>query len=246
MEEKEINVSPEKSAEEKPNLLFAILAAIGLGLVGCAIYGILYYVGYIDWIASYVTVVAAAWGYKHFNKKMDWKGYLTVTIVSVVGLLITMFMALIIYVANEFNTTFSIASKTLFDLLDTHTKIRNGVIQDGILTAVFTLLGLLSYFFYEFRLKKSKERNVEQTASANVDTVEEKTEETTVEENKTAEPEKVEKKESAEQTPANSTTTRKPTQKKTESQKSSDTPLVIKPVVSSKPKAKKSTDKKGE
>lgn len=72
-----------KTAGSKPNLLYAILTAIGLGLVGCVLYGVLYYVGYIAWIASYVAVIAAAWGYKHFNKKMDWRGYLTVAVVSI-------------------------------------------------------------------------------------------------------------------------------------------------------------------
>ena len=87
-----------KTAESKPNLLYAILTAIGLGLVGCVLYGVLYYVGYIAWIASYVAVIAAAWGYKHFNKKMDWKGYLTVAVVSIGGLLIAMFLALTLVV----------------------------------------------------------------------------------------------------------------------------------------------------
>lgn len=163
---KEEDLKQNISADKKPNLGLAILAALGLGLVGCALYGVLYYVGYIAWIASYVTILAAAWGYKHFNKKMDKKGYLIVAIVSIIGLLIAMFIALTLVIVKEFNSSFTVAIKDLFVFLDTNTKLRNYVIRDGALTAVFTLLGLLSYFFYEKRLEKATKLEAEQAPVA--------------------------------------------------------------------------------
>lgn len=158
MEEKGLNQNPTKPVEKKPNLLYAVLAAIGLSLIGCVLYGVLYYVGYIAWIVSYITILAAGWGYKHFNKKMDWKGYLTVAIVSIAGLIISMFISLTLVVAKEFGSSFGVALKDLFTFLDTNTKLRNYVVRDGVLTAVFTLLGLLSYYFYEKRLEKTAQK----------------------------------------------------------------------------------------
>ncbi len=69
MAENEIKPAETKPAEKQPNLLFAILTAIGLGLVGCVLYGVLYYVGYVAWIASLVVVLASSWGYRYFYKK---------------------------------------------------------------------------------------------------------------------------------------------------------------------------------
>lgn len=239
-----------KTAESKPNLLYAILTAIGLGLLGCVLYGVLYYVGYIAWIASYVAVIAAAWGYKHFNKKMDWKGYLTVAVVSIGGLLIAMFLALTLVVSKKFGSSFSVAFKDLFMFLDTNTKLRVAFVRDAILTAVFTLLGLLSYFFYERRLAKTNNENSEEMTSDETKTNEKQ------EEPKPAEKEVSAKIENA-VAPAEKKVTavpaelkEKPTTKRTTTKKKPTEPtkpLVVKPVVSNKPKTTtKKTDKKGE
>lgn len=239
-----------KTAESKPNLLYAILTAIGLGLVGCVLYGVLYYVVYIAWIASYVAVIAAAWGYKHFNKKMDWKGYLTVAVVSIGGLLIAMFLALTLVVSKKFGSSFSVAFKDLFTFLDTNTKLRVAFVRDAILTAVFTLLGLLSYFFYERRLAKTNNENSEEITSNQTKTNEKQ------EEPKPAEKEVSAKIENA-VAPAEKKVTavpaelkEKPTTKRTTAKKKPaepTKPLVVKPVVSNKPKTTtKKTDKKGE
>jgi len=254
MEQNELKPTKAKTAQQKPNLLFAVLAAIGLGLVSCVLYGVLYYVGYVAWIASYVTVLAAAWGFKHFNKKMGWKGYLTVAIVSICGLLLSMFIALACVIAKEFGSSFGVAVKDLFMFLDTNTKLREGVLTDGILTAVFTLLGLLSYFFYEKRaekaLQKSQETNVDFASKQeeqieNENTVSEKAETLSAEVTAQASPEQ--KKLTAvpaelKEKPAKPAT--RSTAKKTTA-KPQTKPLVVKPVVSNKPKATKN-DKKGE
>lgn len=169
MEQNQQTQQPNQKTTQSPNFLFAILTAIGLALIGCALYGVLYYVGYIAWLVSYVTILLSAWGYKHFNKKMDWKGYLVVALVSIAGLLVTMFITLALVVQKEFNCTFSVAVRDLFDLLNTNTKLRTYVIRDGVLTAVFTLLGLLSYFVYEKRASKAgqgtKQVNASQTTT---------------------------------------------------------------------------------
>ena len=232
MAENEIKPAETKPAEKQPNLLFAILTAIGLGLVGCVLYGVLYYVGYVAWIASLVVVLASSWGYRYFYKKMDWKGYLTISIVSIVGLLITMFLALTIFVAKEFGMSFGAAFKQLFTLINDRSDIRAAVVKDGVLTAVFTLLGILFYWFYEFRAEKlvrkkqtneSQNKNVAENNSENTDN---KTEVKTVEKTEENKPANVSDAEKPKATtkPATKTTNTKTTS-------------LAKPTISNKPKA---------
>lgn len=251
MEEKEIKPTQPKPAEKQPNLLYAILSAIGLALVGCVLYGVLYYVGYIAWIASLVVVLASGWGYKHFNKKMDWKGYLTITIVSVAGLIITMFIALTIYVAKEFGMSFGAAFKQLFTLINDRSDIRSAVIKDGALTAVFTLLGILFYWFNEMRAtklvqkKKGNENKgnvvvINNNNSVNIESNKTETKEAKETETPAVAPVPVENAK-AEKVEEKKTTavseTAKPTKPKTTTTKPAEKkPLTVKPVVSSKPK----------
>ena len=228
MEEKGLNQNPTTPAESKSNLMFAILAAIGLALVGSVLYGVLYYLEYLAWIASYITILVSAWGYKRFNKKMDWKGYLTVAIASIAALIISMFVALTLIVAKNWNCSFIDALKNLFTLLDTHDKLRSYVVRDGALTAVFTLLGLLSYFFYEKRLQMAKKPETKATSTAKQEEKKEtpvapaKTKETVTEQKQVA----AEKPVVAAKTPASA-------EKKTQTT-SANKPSVVKPVVSNK------------
>ncbi len=260
MEENGLNQNPATSAESKPNLLFAILAAIGLALVGSVLYGVLYYVGYIAWIASYVTIIASAWGYKHFNKKMDWKGYLTVAIASIAAVIVSMFISLTLVVAKAYNCSFIDALKNLFTLLDTHDKIRSYVIRDGALTGVFTLLGLLSYFFYEKRLQMAKKSETQAIESSKQEEKKEtpvapaKTEEAVAEQKQVAQEKPVvaakvgtsasaEKKLTAVPAELKDKPAKKPASKKTQTT-SANKPLMVKPVVSNKTTtAKKTTTK---
>lgn len=269
MEEKEIKPTQPKPAEKQPNLLYAILSAIGLALVGCVLYGVLYYVGYIAWIASLVVVLASGWGYKHFNKKMDWKGYLTITIVSVAGLIITMFIALTIYVAKEFGMSFGAAFKQLFTLINDRSDIRSAVVKDGVLTAVFTLLGILFYWFNEMRatklVQKKKENEnkgnvvvINNNNSVNIESNKTETKETEVPavapipvEN--AKAEKIEEKKTTAASETAKPVKPKTTTTKTATKPAEKKPLTVKPVASSKPKTTaakpkttKSDDKKGE
>ena len=138
----------------------------------------------------------------------------------------------------------------MFTFLDTNTKLRVAFVRDAILTAVFTLLGLLSYFFYERRLAKTNNENSEEITSNQTKTNEKQ------EEPKPAEKEVSAKIENA-VAPAEKKVTavpaelkEKPTTKRTTAKKKPaepTKPLVVKPVVSNKPKTTtKKTDKKGE
>ena len=237
MEEKGLNQNPTIPTENKSNLLFAILAAIGLALVGSVLYGVLYYFQYIAWIASYVTILVSAWGYKHFNKKMDWKGYLTVAIASIVAVIVSMFVSLTFYISKHWNCSFIDAIQNIITYLDTNTKFRSAVIKDGALTAVFTLLGLLSYFFYEKRLQMAKKPETKATAT----TKQEEKKETPVAPAKTEEAKTEEKQVAEEKTVVAAKAETPATAEKKTQKTSASKPLVVKPVVSNKTKTTKNS-----
>lgn len=149
------------AVEKKPNLWLAILCAIGIGLAGCVLYGLLYYAGYIAWLAAYIVVVGSAWGYKKFNKKMDGKGYAIITAISVIGIFLSMYFALVIVVGTKFGLSAGEAFEQVWNLVQTNSDLRVAVIRDAVLTIIFIALGILSYFFYERRLaKNNKEKEV--------------------------------------------------------------------------------------
>lgn len=147
--------------ERKPNIWLAILCSVAIALVGCVLYGLLYYAGYIAYIAAYLVVVGSAWGYKKFNQKMDLKGWLIVSIVSIAGILASMFIALAVYVGKEFGLSIGEAFDQLWNLIKTNDSIESAVIRDGVLTAVCIVLGLVTYFFYERKLAKNNAKSAE-------------------------------------------------------------------------------------
>ena len=145
--------------EKQPNLLLAILCAIGMGLVGCLLWGLLYYIGYIAWVGAYVIVVAAGWGYKKFNLKMDAKGYIIIGIISLVESIVTLFVtldiAVLIGLADEgIKMSFFECFGAIMDIISADASVRGGVIQDAVLSVVFIGIGLLTFYLIERKRQK--------------------------------------------------------------------------------------------
>lgn len=150
----------EKVYEEKqPRLALAILTAIGMGLVGCLLWGLLYYLGFIAWIAAFVVVFAAAWGYKKFNLKMDKKGYIIISVIAIVEVIITMFVTLDIAVMLAFaedgeSIGFFECFGLMMDVIATDAETQNAVIFDAVLSVVFIAVGIGSFIAMEKRKEK--------------------------------------------------------------------------------------------
>ena len=145
----------EQKTEKKPKLWLAILVAIGLGLAGCLLWGLLYYLGYMAWIAAYLVVFGAAWGYQKFNLKLDKKGYFIISAIAVIEIALTMLITLVIVVMTTLGTGFFDSFALLPQLFEAIPELTGAVITDTVLSIVFIALGLLTYFFTE--KKKAKQ-----------------------------------------------------------------------------------------
>lgn len=155
MEIKEIVVQEEK----RPNTMLAVLCAAGLGLLGSLLWGVLYYAGYIAWLASYLVVMAAAWGYKKINRKMDVKGYIIVTTIAVaeivVALMISLNLAVMTLLADDgIVVSFGQCFSLMFQVLGSNQEALNALIIDVVLSIIFLIAGIITYFFIEKNGKK--------------------------------------------------------------------------------------------
>ena len=80
---------PQITSNEQ-SLLKSILFAICFGLGGSVIFGILYYIKIIAFIGAYSITYFACLGYKKYNNNIiDKKGYLIVSTIAVIELLLT-------------------------------------------------------------------------------------------------------------------------------------------------------------
>lgn len=162
-------------AEKKPKLWLAILVAIGMGLAGCLLWGLLYYVGYIAWIAAYVVVLASAWGYKKFNLKMDTKGYIIISVIAVVEIILTMFITINIACMIEFSKQgldigFFDSFNLMFRVIGADAQAKSSIIIDAVLSLIFIVVGILTFFFVE-RRKERMENTTKAVNDSSNDTI---------------------------------------------------------------------------
>jgi len=150
--------------EKRPNLFLAILCAVGLGLVGAVLWGLLYYTGYIAWAAAYFTILLSAWGYKKIYKKLDVKGYIIVGVISIVEIVVAMLIALDLSVLIEltkegFNASFGEVFSLMFEVIAANAEIRNDLIIDVVLSLVCIAVGMLTLYLINRRAGKQTKPN---------------------------------------------------------------------------------------
>lgn len=159
MEEKVV----EQTNEKKPNLFLAILTAIGMGLIGAVLWGILYYFGYIAWIAAFVIMIAAGWAYKKFNLKLDIKGYIIITIITIIEIALALLISLNIAVMQAAGTGFFESFGLLSNLVAATPELSRAIIADSVLSLVFVVVGLVTFIIVE---KKTSKQSQTQSASS--------------------------------------------------------------------------------
>ena len=146
---------------KQPKFWLALLSVIGITIVGSVIWGFLYYAGFLAWIVSYLMFVFSAWVYTKLNLKMDVKGYIIITVLTIVGITLAILITLqiVAYVAAldaGMSITFMEAFRLMFDLLQ---SVEGGVaslIIDIVLSLIMVVAGVLTYFVYEKQLSKRK------------------------------------------------------------------------------------------
>lgn len=146
---------------KQPKFWLALLSVIGITIVGSVIWGFLYYAGFLAWIVSYLMFVFSAWIYTKLNLKMDVKGYIIITVLTIVGITLAILITLqiVAYVAAldaGMSITFMEAFRLMFDQLQ---SVEGGVaslIIDIVLSLIMVVAGVLTYFVYEKQLSKRK------------------------------------------------------------------------------------------
>ncbi len=155
-----------ETEEKQPRLVLAILVAIAMGLIGCALFILLYYIGFIAWIAGFAIVLAAGWGYKKFNLKMDVKGYVIVAVISVAEVLLSLFIGLVIDCVQIFEVSFGEGFSLLVELINDYPEIKSGVISDAIFSVLSIVVGFIIFVSSERRQNRIK-KHEEETAKQN-------------------------------------------------------------------------------
>lgn len=140
---------------EKKSMLNAVLCAIAMGLIGCLIYGALYFFNIIAAIGAYFIYFFAVKGYKKFNNNsIDKKGYAIVIGISVIELIITIFITLVISLMLAYDLGFGETINILFELISTDAEVSSSVIYDIVMSLIFLAVALL--FDYVNAKKKAK------------------------------------------------------------------------------------------
>ena len=156
------------SQEKQPRLSLAIVCAIGMGLAGCLLFGLLYFLGFIAWASGLVVVMAAAWGYQKFNLKMDKKGYVIITVIALVEMLLTILVSLnlevYIYLVDQgYKISFAESTRLVIEVINESADVRSAVVVDAVLSVICVGVGVL--VFYLIQRKKEKDEQLAQKAA---------------------------------------------------------------------------------
>lgn len=145
----------EKVAQEERNAAAApvyagrgICGAVVGSLLGCIVWGLLYFVGYIAVVAAIITSLGAAFLWDKFGGKNCKAKIVAIWIVSVVMLGVTMFGVYCIDVLIEFNKTgladYGI-SINVVEFLSTSFRdvpeFRNAILFDTVVSCLFVVIG---------------------------------------------------------------------------------------------------------
>ena len=165
-----------ETTKEKPYAL-ALLAALGLGLVGGLIYGALYYFGYIAYVGALAIFWLAAIGFKKVRKvsTLQKKDYVILALLSVLIVFVVIISVLWI-VVMQLGYSFNEAFNALVQALTDSTVIKT-VIIDFLFGALFVVISAVTVYLNDKRkLKKAEEtREKNQTPAEQANTEEPKT-----------------------------------------------------------------------
>ena len=147
--------------QKQPNLILAILLSFVMGLVGSVLFIVLYCVGFIAWIAGIVIVVAAGWGYKKFNLKMDTKGYIIVSIISIIDIIIALLLGIAVALTIELGVPFSQSLALFLEVAAEDASVKSALIYDIVLSLVCIGLGIGVFIGSERRKAKMEKNKME-------------------------------------------------------------------------------------
>ena len=129
----------------QPSLLKAIMLSAAFGLIGCVVFGVLYYFGFIAFIGAYLIFSLACYGYKKFNNNViDKKGYAIVVAISIVELFIAILIALSVVIMREISGVGLMNALSFIpDLMELSPDFKSALISDIVISIIFVFVGLL-------------------------------------------------------------------------------------------------------
>lgn len=146
---------------QKNEVLGIVMAAL-FGLIGCVLWGVLYYFEVIAGLAAYLIIFLAGVGYKKFGKLnfFEKKHYLILVAISLIELILTFLICYGIMVQEVyagFGETIGLFDgiKEMFVLASSNQELQTAIISDVIFSLVFMLIGVFSYIKIE---KKQKQK----------------------------------------------------------------------------------------
>ena len=146
---------------QKNEALGFIMATL-LGLVGCVLWGVLYYFEVIAGLAAYLIIFLAGVGYKKFGKIafLEKKHYVIMVVISLVELALTFLICYGIMVQEvyaSFGEAIGLidAIKEALALVASNAEVKAAIISDAIFSLLFLLIGVVSYISIE---KKQKQK----------------------------------------------------------------------------------------
>ena len=157
----------DKIKNENLKLVYATLMAIAFGLPGCLFYGVMYYFGWFVWAAAYLAVLAVAVGYQMFYKKIDWKGWIIIALVSVIEMTLTIYVSVNFVIVKAFKAEGVKLSlfggfKYISEFMK-YPEFKGAFISDLVGTIIMIVVAFISILFYEkFGAKIRKKKNDDQ------------------------------------------------------------------------------------
>ncbi len=136
----------EKAEEELPNNYGrGILGALVGGLLGCVIFVILYMLGFVASISSFVGMVLGAVLYSKFGGKNNKVKILFVCIVPFIMILLTFYFCNVYTVAQAMaeEGIMGSASSMFWLLVQENEEVRSAVMSDFAVTLLFTIIGIV-------------------------------------------------------------------------------------------------------
>ena len=135
----------------------AILAAVGMALVGAIVYGALYCLGYVAFLGAYLIFILASWGFKKVRKQtsLDKKDYLFLSLISIAVTVVALFVALTLLIVIKYEVTLGQAIDVLKGLFQ-DTEFTATVVGDIIWGVGFVIAAVVSTYITEKRKAKQQ------------------------------------------------------------------------------------------
>lgn len=158
-EEKKPEPVKKYTASEKESksgsTLKAVLVAALMGFIGCGVFALVYFLGFISGWVAFLTIFLAGFAYKKVKGEMDKKGYVAITIITIVEMVLALLICYSIWLVDFFTLSGLIEGvKFIFTEMMEYTDMKTAFITDFVMTIGFSIVGVVIYLISQKGKKK--------------------------------------------------------------------------------------------